>query len=145
MRAQVAETGLVLFLTAGVVAAVGQIPWAKAEDPYRQVAQVSVEEPATLITMTDHFEFVPSEVTVRVGDLVLWRNTSRLVHSVTASPRLAMDRRHAKLPWGAPAFDSSGLNPGDEFVYKFKVPGTYRYFSLPYENEGMVGTVRVVR
>jgi plastocyanin len=64
-----------------------------------------------------------------------------VVHSVTAVPDDASNAKDVSLPKGAPTFDSGFMAPGGTFEYTFTVPGTYRYFCVPHEKAGMVGTI----
>jgi plastocyanin len=100
-------------------------------------------EAATNVLMTDQLDYVPERITIRMGETVKWENTSGLIHTVTADPGKAIDPSHASVPDGADTFDSGTIPPGRTFSYTFRVPGTYRYFSIPYEAAGMVGVVEV--
>jgi plastocyanin len=97
--------------------------------------------------------FKPERVTVAVGETVVWRNTSKQGHTVTAY--------EAGVPDGGEYFASGGyadesaardawvsgfggrLNQGDTFDHRFDVAGEYPYFCIPHETEEMVGTVVV--
>ncbi|MFB6117645.1 plastocyanin/azurin family copper-binding protein [Halosegnis sp.] len=96
-------------------------------------------------------QFQPSEVTVSAGDRLVWGNPSSRGHSVTGY--------QASIPDGAAYFASGGFDseqaardgypnrgnlvPGDTYAHTFEVPGEYRYFCIPHERVGMVGTVVV--
>ncbi len=97
--------------------------------------------------------FRPPEVTVSVGDEVVWKNTSVRNHSVTAYGK--------SIPEEATYFASGGfesenaarkawrdglggvLKSEDTYKHTFEVPGRYGYFCIPHEQAGMVGTVVV--
>lgn len=96
--------------------------------------------------------FKPAELTVAVGETVVWRNTSTRAHSVTAYG--------SQLPDGAAYFATGGYGSeraareawdgrngaianGETYEYTFEVPGEYGYFCIPHEAAGMDGTVRV--
>jgi plastocyanin len=99
-------------------------------------------------------KFRPADITVAVGDTVVWRNTSKQGHSVTAY--------EDQIPDDADYFASGGFDSeseareryrassggvfgaNEEYTHEFTVPGTYGYFCLPHERAGMVGTVEVV-
>jgi plastocyanin len=70
--------------------------------------------------------FVPSALTVNVGDTVTWTNEDDSPHTVTS---------------GGP-FDSGNLDPGQSFSFTFTDPGTYGY-ACRYHDD-MVGTVTVI-
>ncbi len=98
-------------------------------------------------------EFAPEEVTVAVGETVVWRNNSSRTHTVTAY--------EGALPEGAEFFATGGfedeetareawwsdrggaLENGEEFTHTFEVAGTYDYVCIPHEQGGMLGTVVV--
>jgi plastocyanin len=97
--------------------------------------------------------FEPPEVTVDVGEEVVWGNTSSRGHTVTAY--------ESGIPDGATYFASGGfeseraareawtdglggnVTSGDSYAHRFETPGTYSYFCIPHERGGMVGTVVV--
>ena len=87
--------------------------------------------------------YEPANVTIKVGETVEWLNNGGLVHSVTAVPAEASSPKDVALPGGAATFDSGFMPPGSKFQYTFTVPGTYRYFCVPHEALGMIGTVVV--
>jgi plastocyanin len=98
-------------------------------------------------------EFKPETVTVGVGEEVVWRNTSKQGHTVTAY--------ESGIPEGGAYFASGGfesesrareawaggfggrLNQGDTYTHTFDVADEYEYFCVPHEREEMVGTVVV--
>ncbi len=98
---------------------------------------------AATVDMTPALTFEPAGITVRVGDKVEWRNTSDLVHTVTADPLIAADVSNVELPEGARPFNSAAIPAGQVFRHTFTVPGTYRYLCLPHAGQKMFGTVVV--
>ena len=107
------------------------------------VGSPTAAAPAARVTMTNELGFAPRKITIKVGQTVEWRNRSFLVHTVTADPKLAADRKDVALPAGAKAFNSGSLQPKATFRHSFTVAGTYRYFCIPHEAAGMVGEVIV--
>jgi plastocyanin len=87
--------------------------------------------------------FTPATVTIKAGQLVEWRNTSPIAHSVSFDPQTAMKAGDASLPSGVQAFASGDIAAGDVYVHTFDTPGTYRYFCTHHEGGGMLGTVIV--
>lgn len=97
--------------------------------------------------------FIPDELTVTVGDTVVWENTSTRTHTVTAYeggiPDSAEyfasgghdDEVTAREAWNG-AF-GGGLENGDRFSHAFTVPGRYDYVCIPHEEGGMYATVFV--
>ncbi len=95
----------------------------------------------------------PRQITISVGDTVVWENTSARAHTVTATEN--------GVPSGAEFFASGGfddydsaeaawnadfggiLESGDRFEHAFSVPGTYEYVCIPHLKGGMFGTVVV--
>lgn len=63
--------------------------------------------------------YIPSPITVNVGDVVQWVNQDSAAHTVTS---------------GSPADGPDGviysdlINPGEEFAFRFDEPGSYPYF-----------------
>ncbi|MFQ5704391.1 MAG: plastocyanin/azurin family copper-binding protein [Gemmatimonadales bacterium] len=111
---------------------------------YAGLASNAVAAPPTaVVEMTNDLRFTPDTVRIALGGSVEWRNTSDLVHTVTADPKKAIEPEHVQLPSGVAAFDSGNLGPGARFTRAFDVLGTYRYFCVPHEVAGMVGTVIV--
>ncbi len=88
-------------------------------------------------------KFDPEQVTITQGGTVKWENTSQIVHTVTADPELANVPSSVKLPEGAETFNSGSMAAGETFSHTFDVPGEYRYFCIPHESAGMIGTVIV--
>jgi len=87
--------------------------------------------------------FNPTIVYVRVGQMVTWRNTAVITHTVTDDPKLASSPADAVLPAGASAFNSGDIPAGGVYSYTFQTPGTYKYFCAHHEGMGMVGTIIV--
>jgi plastocyanin len=99
---------------------------------------------AAVVGMTNSLQYVPPDIKIAVGQTVEWRNTSSMAHTVTCDPSLARNPRNVQLPEGAEPFNSGTMAPGAVFSYTFKTPGLYKYFCIPHEYAGMVGTVDVI-
>jgi plastocyanin len=84
--------------------------------------------PAAAVEMLD-LTFSPATVTIQAGETVQWKNTSKVMHTATSL--------------GPAAFDSGTIDPGKSYSRKFDKPGTYKYFCIPHEKQGMTGTVIV--
>jgi plastocyanin len=95
------------------------------------------------VKMTDANKFDPDTVTITKGGTVTWQNTSTTQHSVTCDPSKAANKADAQLPSGAQPFDSGLLNASATFQQTFNTSGTYKYFCIPHESLGMLGTVIV--
>jgi plastocyanin len=96
-----------------------------------------------IVEMTTLLNFTPDDLTIVEGQTVEWRNRSIMDHTVTADPKLAKNPANAALPPGAEPFNSGEVDPGQVYRRTFTVPGTYRYFCIPHEGQGMVATLRV--
>lgn len=101
------------------------------------------DEPAAVVEMTNTLKFTPDTVEVTAGETVRWRNTSMLMHTVTADPAEATMDGSVRLPEGADPFNSGNLDPEQSFKHTFTTPGTYTYFCVPHEVAKMRGTVVV--
>jgi plastocyanin len=104
---------------------------------------VTAEPPEIAVQMTQAKSFEPKTIKVKTGDTVVWKNVSDMPHSVTDVPSLAATPEDAALPPNAKEFDSGLISPGKDYSHTFTVPGTYKYFCIPHEAAGMVGTVIV--
>ncbi|WP_225334699.1 cupredoxin domain-containing protein [Halomicrobium urmianum] len=98
-------------------------------------------------------EFRPEEHTVSAGDTVVWRNTSKQGHTVTAYedgiPDEAAYFASGDYDSESAARDAwrnrSGgvLTEAQTFEHTFEVPGTYDYVCLPHESGEMLGRIVV--
>ncbi len=71
----------------------------------QQTAQAAGAGNIIVVQLNDQLRFVPTEITIKAGDTVEWRNIGFLPHTVTADPRRAPSSRNIELPDGAEAFD----------------------------------------
>ena len=83
---------------------------------------VEISEPAELMA----WNYAPASISIPVDTTVVWKNTGRETHSVTAQDQL---------------FDSRLLDPGKSWSETFDTPGVYRYFCVPHP--WMKGTIIV--
>jgi len=93
--------------------------------------------------MNDNLRFAPTEITIKAGDTVEWRNIGSVGHTVTADPGRAPGSKNIELPASAETFDSGWVKGGQSFRYTFSEPGVFRYICLPHEGTRMFGTVIV--
>lgn len=96
-----------------------------------------------VVKMTNGLDFTPDSLVVEPGTVIVFENTSMLMHTVTAHPDSAADRAHVQLPENVAPFGSSRLDPGQRFTRTFRQEGHYRYVCLPHEAAGMTGSVIV--
>lgn len=102
--------------------------------------------------MTDAHTFEPSTSTVPAGSTVTFSNDSSEAHTVTAYedeiPEDAVYFASGGFPSEEQARDrlSKGLiGEGRSFEVTLEEPGTYEYFCIPHEGDGMKGTIVVER
>lgn len=101
-------------------------------------------QPRLTVSMDDDMRFEPASLTVKVGETVIWRNTSKgMVHTATGDPARVLDATNVRLPDGASPWDSGLIPSGSSWSYTFDVPGEYRYCCVPHEQAGMVGAIIV--
>jgi len=104
----------------------------------------TVDGDGNVVQMTNQIRFSPATLNISVGDKVTFRNTSTgIVHTATCDPAKAANASDVSLPAGAAAWDSGSLASGGEFTQTFTVAGQYRYFCIPHETLGMLGTINV--
>lgn len=92
-------------------------------------------------------EYDPEELTVSVGDTVVWGFPSEN-HNVCCVPA---DSDLVELPTAAEPFASydddsapfETVESGGTYEHTFETPGTYVYVCTPHEGAGMVGTIEV--
>lgn len=95
------------------------------------------------VDMTAGGSFNPREVTIKAGDSILWKNSSKEIHTVSADSARALKKESVSLPSGANSFHSGEIQPGKTWRTTFSVPGTYKYVCTLHENRGMTGVVIV--
>jgi plastocyanin len=100
----------------------------------------------SVVEMTPNMTFMPREMTVVVGEVVVWKNGSDMVHTVNSSPencKTEAAKQWVKVPAGAQAFFSGDIKQGGEFRVRFEIPGTYQYNCVYHEDQMMRGTIVV--
>jgi plastocyanin len=100
--------------------------------------------------MVDAQRFDPATITIEAGEAVTWVNESDEAHTVTAYGD--------EIPEDATYFASGGasneaeardslseglLESDDTFEVTLDQPGTYEYYCIPHESNGMKGTIVV--
>lgn len=98
-----------------------------------------------IVDMTTTLGFSPQTVSIKAGQIVLWRNKSLFGHTVTFDRSAADDPNDVVMPVGAAPFASGDIPPGETFAHKFTLPGTYRYVCTHHEGVGMTGTIIVAQ
>ena len=107
-------------------------------------ATAAQAKPAVVVDMTGSLlVFEPAVIEIKAGQTVVWKNSSREVHTVTADPGQATNPQDVELPEGAQRFDSGFLNPTQNYEHTFRTPGTYRYVCTLHEVQRMIGQIIV--
>ncbi|EMA24811.1 plastocyanin/azurin family copper-binding protein [Haloarcula argentinensis] len=106
------------------------------------------------VEMTDELAYEPKKIQVEAGTTVTFENVGSIGHTVTAY--------EDKLPDGADYFASGGFDSqqaakdgysngqegnipkGESYEVTLETTGTYEYYCIPHEMNGMVGTIKVV-
>jgi hypothetical protein len=92
-------------------------------------AEVSaVERPRPLIRLYDNSPS-PSQIRVRAGTLVEWRNMGSNSHTVTNYSQ------------GYDEWDDAMVDPGEHFVHVFEEPGEYGFICIIHQEVGYVSVV----
>jgi len=99
--------GLALFMAFGALTGTRGVLAARA-----QASPATLQGAQTNIAITN-FIFMPGDVTIQVGDTVIWTNNDTAPHTVDAD---------------SGAFKSGTMNKGDTFSYQATQPGVYTYY-----------------
>ena len=100
----------------------------------------------TAVSMAEGQRFEPAELTTTVGSTVTWTNDSSESHTVTAYSTAEVYFASGGATSEETARDEVAdglLDEGETFEMTFDEPGTYQYFCIPHEEQGMVGTIIV--
>jgi plastocyanin len=100
-------------------------------------------------------EAYPQEGAIEVGETVVWKNTGSRTHTVTAYEGALPEgaayfaaggfdsEEAAREAWSSMGGERGAVESGTTYEHTFEVPGEYRYFCIPHEKTGMVGTITV--
>jgi plastocyanin len=109
-------------------------PTASSPPAAQNEAQASgLGTPAVSVAATTDFKYDPSDVSVKIGDVIQWTNLSAEHDSIIFEPGPAGQDNNG--------LASPTLQKGDTWQIKFSVPGTYPYISGFHA--GMIGHVTV--
>ena len=86
---------------------------------------------------TSGFDFVPSDVTIDVGDTVTWTNLQP-THNVAESDSPASNM------WNGTGFRSGNLGDVDTYQQTFATPGVLYFICEPHAGVGMKGSITVM-
>jgi plastocyanin len=144
----IAVGGVALLLTA---CGTGPIPGVSASQPTAGGSGSSSSSSCTAATAqssitidaTDTLRFTPAAACLKAGGTVTWKNSGTIGHTTTDTASLAASASDAALPAGATAWNHQ-LPAGASWSLKLTVTGTYKYFCIPHETLGMLGSITVV-
>jgi plastocyanin len=88
---------------------------------------------ATYTIKASNYEFDPANITVSVGDTIVWQWDGGK-HTTTSS----------KIPDGAASWDAEIKSSNKAYTYVVTVPGEYSYVCTPHVEMGMIGTITVL-
>ena len=80
-----------------------------------QMNELEMRAPDTVVVTIRKFMF--DTITVNAGDVVVWRNSDQVEHTLTAD---------------SGAFESPLIKPGQRWSFRFTAPGTYAYHCIPH-------------
>ena len=75
------------------------------------------EAPDTVVVVIREFRYQRDKITIKAGDVVIWRNEDAVEHTVTSD---------------AGEFESSLLKPDERWAHQFTTPGRYAYHCKPH-------------
>lgn len=100
--------------------------------------------------MVDGQRFEPASLSVQMGTTVRWVSEAEDPHTVTAYADSLPEDAEYFSSGGAPGEEEARadvaeglIREGDTYEVTLNAPGTYRYFCIPHEAQGMTGTITV--
>ena len=106
------------------------------------------------VEMTDELVYAPKRIEVEAGTTVTWENTGNIGHTVTAYDDGIPDDAAYFASGGYDSQDAAvdgyeseqggNIESGETWEYTFETTGTYEYYCIPHEMNGMIGHVKVV-
>lgn len=104
----------------------------------------SLSHGATVNVSAQDYSFIPSTVTINVGDTVVWTNFVGM-HTTTSGSGCVPNGIWDSGTGGGGYKMRDLLTPGQSFSYTFNTAGTYPYFCQFHCDIGMTGTVIVMQ
>jgi plastocyanin/LysM repeat protein len=89
------------------------------------------------IVVMRNLAFNPADVTIHVGQTVVWQNQDSVAHTTTSGSC------SGNVCTPSPGWDSGILNPGQSFSHTFNAAGTFTYY-CKIHGAAMQGVVRVM-
>ena len=88
-----------------------------------RTSTLSLQNETVNVTMVN-FAYVPSNITITNGTMVVWTNKEAFVsHSVVSDTKVINPETGTR----SPIFASGDLGPGASFEFQFNATGTYNY------------------
>lgn len=109
----------------------------------REAGDASATSSGSVVIGMGDMTFSSPNLTINVGQTVVWKNTSLTVHNVVDDAAQAVNAADVSLPAGVKPFDSGYLQPGQTYQRTFTIPGVYRYVCTLHETGGMKGVIVV--
>jgi len=97
------------------------------EEEEAETGQSAESEPRTYLVRLREYVFIPSELEINTGDLVVWRNFEDTVFTLTSEEGL---------------FENKRLGYGNTFNYTFNEAGSFNFSASGYPNMRMTITVK---
>ncbi len=99
------------------------------------------------VLITDIGQFMPGNLTITPGTVVVWKNMGVLSQIVSCDPAWAKEAKnpYVKLPSGAAPWDSGPIYPGDMWSHTFTTPGVYVYVNRGAPGGAVVGVITVTK
>jgi plastocyanin len=102
------------------------------------------------VSVDGSHRYEPGSLTISVGERVSWVNAGSEAHTVTAYEDGLPEGADYWASGGAPSEEAARedlaqglMKEGESFEVTLDEPGTYRYFCIPHEADGMKGTIVV--
>jgi len=106
------------------------------------------------VEMTDQLGYEPKKIQIEAGTTVTFENVGNVGHTVTAyEDKIPDDAEY----FASGDFDSEqaasdgfsdgqqgNIPAGESYEHTFETTGTYEYYCIPHEMNGMVGSIKVV-
>ena len=123
-----------------------EAPTTAATTPAGSGATVTIE---MVTTGTNAFKFVPEHITIKAGDVVVFKGVSGLAHNVAfdkdSIPPGAAAILDAQMKDGPQALSTNMVNDGSSVTISFAgaPTGRYKIFCIPHLAMGMTASITV--
>jgi plastocyanin len=109
----------------------------------------TTHEVQMVLVGTNGYKFDPADITIKSGDVVVFKGVSGLAHNVAfwpdSIPPAAVPILRAAMPDGTQDLATAMINDGQSVSISFAgaPPGVYKYYCIPHLPMGMKGTITV--